>query len=73
MGHRDWFERPVYLFQGVDMWDFDVFSYARVTGGSPLKYLGYHLLTSHGCVTKFKIPPATLAALLGHLEIGYAW
>ena len=68
-----WIYCQYIVFQGVDRWDFDVFSYARVTGGSPLKYLGYHLLTSHGCVARFKIPPAALAALLGHLEIGCAW
>ena len=34
--------------------------------------MGYHLLNHYGYINKFKIPPATLEALLGHLEIGYA-
>merc|ERR1719193_1194499 len=55
----------------VDNWNFDVFSFAKASKGSPLIFLGYHLLQKHGCLHKYKIPPSTLETLLSHLEIGY--
>eukprot|EP00090_Calanus_glacialis_P007040 TRINITY_DN15506_c0_g1_i6.p1 TRINITY_DN15506_c0_g1~~TRINITY_DN15506_c0_g1_i6.p1 ORF type:complete len:696 (-),score=189.23 TRINITY_DN15506_c0_g1_i6:354-2441(-) len=59
------------FLEKVDNWNFDLFSFARAAKGSPLKFLGYHLLQHHGCLHKFKIPPPTLETLLGHLEVGY--
>ena len=31
---------------------------------------GYTVLLEHGCMNKFKIPPALMETLLYHLEIG---
>jgi len=55
----------------VDYWNFDLFNFAKSTNGSPLKFMGYHLMQQYGCFNKYKIPPSTLETLLGHLEIGY--
>ena len=48
-----------------------MFQYAKTCRGSPLKYMGYHLLNQYGCCHKYKIPPGMLETLLGHLEVGY--
>ena len=42
-------------FQGVDDWNFDTFGLDRVSKGSPLKYIGYELLTKYGCLHKYKV------------------
>ena len=42
-------------FQGVDNWNFDTFALHRVSKGTPLRYLGYELLTRHGCLHKYKV------------------
>lgn len=55
----------------IDDWNFDLFNYAKTASGSPLKFMGYHLMKQYGCFTKYKIPPSTLETLLGHLELGY--
>jgi len=57
--------------QLVNDWNFDLFQYAKTCRGSPLKYMGYHLLNQYGCCHKYKIPPSMLETLLGHLEVGY--
>ncbi|XP_023342142.1 calcium/calmodulin-dependent 3',5'-cyclic nucleotide phosphodiesterase 1A isoform X2 [Eurytemora carolleeae] len=59
------------MLKGVDLWDFSVFDYAKTANGSPLLYLGYHILDKHGCMQKFKIAPSVMTCLLSHLEIGY--
>ena len=43
------------IFQGVDNWNFDTFALSRVSKGTPLRYLGYELLTRHGCLHKYKV------------------
>jgi len=55
----------------TDNWSFDIFNFAKSAAGSPLKYMGYHLMQEYGCFNKYKIPPSILETLLGHLEIGY--
>merc|ERR1719483_267696 len=60
----------IYLEKSDD-WNFDMFNFSKAAKGSPLKYLGYHVLQSHGCLHKYKIPPSLLETLLGHLENGY--
>jgi len=55
----------------TDNWSFDIFNFAKSTNGSPLKFMGYHLMQHYGCFNKYKIPPSTMETLLGHLEIGY--
>ena len=52
-------------------WNFDLFQFSKSCHGSPLKYMGYHLLNAYGCCHKYKIPPSLLETLLGHLEVGY--
>ena len=59
--------------QDIDNWNFDIFTYSRITNGSPLKFMSYHILSQYGLINKLKIPPGTLGVLLGHLEVGYAW
>ena len=55
----------------VDNWNFDTFALHQVSKGTPLRYLGYELLTRHGCLDKYKIPPSMLEAMLNHVEAGY--
>jgi len=55
----------------VNNWDFDLFAFSAASHGSPLKFMGYHLLNQYGCCHKYKIPPPVLESLLGHLEVGY--
>jgi len=57
--------------KGVDNWNFDTFALHRVSKGTPLRYLGYELLTRHGCLHKYKVPPSMLEAMLNHVEAGY--
>ena len=63
--------QKVFCLQLVNDWNFDLFQYAKTCRGSPLKYMGYHLLNQYGCCHKYKIPPSMLETLLGHLEVGY--
>ena len=44
-----------FYFQGVDNWNFDTFGLNRASKGTPLRYLGYELLTRHGCLHKYKV------------------
>ena len=39
----------------MDNWNFDTFALHRVSKGTPLRYLGYELLTRHGCLHKYKV------------------
>jgi len=60
-----------HALKGVDNWNFDTFALHRVSKGTPLRYLGYELLTRHGCLHKYKVPPSMLEAMLNHVEAGY--
>eukprot|EP00094_Tigriopus_californicus_P013766 TCALIF_13321-PB protein Name:"Similar to Pde1c Calcium/calmodulin-dependent 3',5'-cyclic nucleotide phosphodiesterase 1C (Rattus norvegicus)" AED:0.06 eAED:0.06 QI:50/1/0.91/1/0.81/0.83/12/225/855 len=53
-------------------WTFDIFSLAVNCKGSPLRFMGYELLSRHGCLHKYKIPPSVLETMLVHVELGYA-
>lgn len=58
-------------FEVCHEWNFDMFNFSKTSKGTPLKYLGYHILQTMGCLHKYKIPPTLLETLLGHLEAGY--
>jgi len=60
-----------HALKGVDNWNFDTFGLNRASKGTPLRYLGYELLTRHGCLHKYKVPPSMLETMLGHVEAGY--
>jgi len=59
------------VLKGIDDWSFDTFHLNRVSKGAPLRYMGYELLTRHGCLHKYKIPPSMLESLLVLVEQGY--
>ena len=59
------------FLQHVNDWNFGLFQFSKACHGSPLKFMGYHLLNQYGCCHKYKIPPSLLETLLGHLEVGY--
>jgi len=61
-----------FMKKGIDDWSFDTFGLNVVTKGAPLRYMGYELLTRHGCLHKYKIPPTVLESLLMKVEEGYA-
>ena len=42
-------------FQQSNDWTFDTFSLAVSCKGSPLRFMGYELLTRHGCLHKYKV------------------
>ena len=44
-----------FKFKGVDDWNFDTFGLNKASKGSPLKYIGYELLTKYGCLHKYKV------------------
>ena len=46
---------PSVFFQNVDNWNFDTFSLNNVCKSAPLRYIGYELLTRHGCLHKYKV------------------
>jgi len=60
-----------HVLKGVDNWNFDTFGLNRASKGTPLRYVGYELLTRHGCLHKYKVPPSMLETMLGHVEAGY--
>lgn len=60
------------VLKGIDEWSFDTFHLNRVSKGAPLRYMGYELLTRHGCLHKYKIPPQVLENLLILVENGYS-
>merc|ERR1719361_1432683 len=60
-----------HVLKGVDNWNFDTFGLNRASKGTPLRYVVYELLTRHGCLHKYKVPPSMLETMLGHVEAGY--
>lgn len=60
-----------HALKGVDNWNFDTFTLNRVSKHQPLRYLAYELLTRHGCLHKYKVPPSMLETMLHHVENGY--
>lgn len=44
-----------FLPQATSEWTFDTFGLARACKGSPLRFMGYELLTRHGCLHKYKV------------------
>ena len=67
------FESIVYFKENVKNYiSRDIFIFQIHSLYGCIRPLGYHLLQSHGCLHKFKIPPNTLETMLGHLEWGYA-
>lgn len=42
-------------FQASNDWSFDTFSFGLSCKGSPLRFMGYELLTRHGCLHKYKV------------------
>jgi hypothetical protein len=56
------------LFQNVDNWNFDTFSLNGVCKGAPLRYIGYELLTRHGCLHKYKVNKIKVKTLLPSLH-----
>lgn len=43
------------VFQEVDQWSFDVFSFHEATGDHALKFLVYDLLTRYDLVNRFRV------------------
>jgi hypothetical protein len=56
------------LLQNVDNWNFDTFSLNGVCKGAPLRYIGYELLTRHGCLHKYKVKKIKVKRLLPSLH-----
>jgi len=56
------------LLQNVDNWNFDTFSLNGVCKGAPLRYIGYELLTRHGCLHKYKVNKIKVKRLLPSLH-----
>ena len=54
------------FLQGVDNWNFDTFGLNRASKGTPLRYVGYELLTRHGCLHKYKVS-------IGHPHLDGYW
>ena len=50
----------------MDNWNFDTFGLNRASKGTPLRYVGYELLTRHGCLHKYKVS-------IGHPHLDGYW
>ena len=50
----------VFLQQGIDKYSFDTFHLNIVSKGSPLRYMGYKLLSGYGCLHKYKVSRSNL-------------
>uniref|UniRef100_A0A8P4K4H0 Phosphodiesterase n=1 Tax=Dicentrarchus labrax TaxID=13489 RepID=A0A8P4K4H0_DICLA len=60
------------VFQEVDQWSFDVFSFHEATGDHALKFLVYDLLTRYDLINRFRIPVQALVQFVDALENGYS-
>lgn len=45
----------------VDEWQFDSFALERATGGRPLSYLAFHLMSKGGLIKDLKLDARKLA------------
>lgn len=52
-------------------WNFDMFSFRRISEGRPLFFLGFQLLHKHDLVTKLKLDNFRLMVFLGKVEAAY--
>lgn len=48
-----------HVFQEVDHWSFDVFSFQEATGDHALKFLVYDLLTRYDLINRFRVHTAS--------------
>lgn len=44
-----------YLKGNLDSWEFDVFHFEQLAGGTPLRYLGFELFKKHSLIKKFEV------------------
>lgn len=48
-------EVSAYLKGNLDNWEFDVFHFEQLAGGTPLRYLGFELFKRHNLIKKFEV------------------
>ena len=49
------------LLRGVDKWQFDTFALDEATGGRPLSFLAFHLISKAGLVERLHLDAIKLA------------
>lgn len=57
--------------KNVDSWDFDMFTFSRITEGRPLLHLGLNLFQKHGLLDHFKLDILKLHKFLSQVESSY--
>lgn len=57
------------VFQEVDQWSFDVFSFHDATGDHALKFLVYDLLTRYDLINRFRVNTHSVATWSGLIVI----
>ena len=56
----------------IDTWDFDVYTFSRITKDRPLSSLSLYLFQKEGLISYFKLDAGKLYNFLMHIERGYA-
>jgi hypothetical protein len=59
------------VMASLKTWQFDVFDFAKQSGGRPLYFIGLALFRQHGLIERFRIPEDKLRHFLTAVEEGY--
>jgi hypothetical protein len=59
------------VMASLKTWQFDVFEFAKQSGGRPLYFIGLALFRQHGLIERFHIPEDKLRHFLTAVEEGY--